>query len=511
VLRARSLLRLRCAALVLALVSCASPPPPRGFSSQLQQSSWASSPSAAQPELGPIESRLLEVDYFFGLLVRAGVPPSALPEDRRSLSPDEAARLLTRVLEAEVPLKDFGPWRMAAHLLLEVASGSKTVTRPVLHERMRRFAELLVLRPDGYLVKATTGRAIQHIGPVRLEQSGLRAEGFEVGPFYLPRKQFLYPVDGSLSIHPDAVLAGVYAPDEGTLGPALEGAGLAVLDTVSGIVALVLHPRESLEGLARLPATVRLLVENFPQHYAHFQAVSHGERVRLISRLVTNMALVCGSAGAGTVRVASFGSKLGNLAVPVLSVSARGTLAVQRMALPAGHMVASVSAAPGSLFIVHMSSQSVRAAGSGGGGSGGGTSGGSWKPPPGGPGKWVQVKEHMLEHSRRYQQQVTGTPDGWAYVVEHAGELARFDGFPGVKLLEAKGPGYAKFLDENLVPLEFFEGFGEMLETARRQHRVAQGTPIQWIVAEKRVADYLRRVFADEGLQIEVVHISARP
>lgn len=80
---------------------------------------------ASEPrgEVDPIQSELLDVDYFHGLLVRAGVPSEQLPKDRRSLSPAEAVSLLSTLLSVEVGLRDFGPWRMAAHLLWEVANG----------------------------------------------------------------------------------------------------------------------------------------------------------------------------------------------------------------------------------------------------------------------------------------------------------------------------------------------------------------------------------------------------
>jgi hypothetical protein len=72
---------------------------------------------------------------------------------------------------------------MAAHLLLEVATGGAPVPRDELHARMRRFSRLLVLRPDGYLVKPTTGMAVQKVGPVVLADDGtLRVGRFEVGP-----------------------------------------------------------------------------------------------------------------------------------------------------------------------------------------------------------------------------------------------------------------------------------------------------------------------------------------
>ena len=68
----------------------------------------------------------------------------------------------------------------------------------------------------------------------------------------------------------------------------MEGAGLGVADTVTGIVSLVMHPRESLEGLAQLPSAVRTLIENSPEYWEHFRSLPSGEQVRNASRLLTN-------------------------------------------------------------------------------------------------------------------------------------------------------------------------------------------------------------------------------
>ncbi|WP_224243053.1 Tox-REase-5 domain-containing protein [Hyalangium gracile] len=475
---------------------------------QDRRASFRSAPAPSRGELGPIEARLLDTDYFFGLLVRAGVPPSELPDDRSQLSPEDATRLMNLVLAADVPLRDFGPWRMAAQLLLEVMESTTPVPRQRLHERMRRFAPLLVLRPDGCLVRATTGKPVQRIGEVRFDKGALRAEGFEVGPFYLLRQRFLYPVDGSLEIHPDTALAGVYAPDEGTLGPLVEGAGQAVIDNVVGIVSLVLHQLDSLEGLARLPSAVRLLLENSPQYYAHFQELPHGEQVRIVSKLLTNVALVCGTAGAGTSRALSAGSKLGRLRVPVLSLSGQGALAFSRVAIPVDRMVTAVSAAPGALYILHMAS-------GGAGGEGGGQDGASWKPPPGGPGQWVRKGEGMSARARRYQSQVTGAPEDWVYRVERAGEKFDFDGFKeseGV-LVDAKGPGYDNKFGDTFSPEYWFKDTGaqELVANAQRQLRVANGVPIRWYVAEAKAAQAIRRLLHNNRCNaIEIVHVPAQ-
>ncbi|WP_143177925.1 hypothetical protein [Cystobacter ferrugineus] len=114
----------------------------------------------------------MTLDYFQGFLAQAGVPSTVLPRDGRTLAPQQALELVQHLLSTPVTLGNFGLRRMAAHLLLEVAAGGEGVTRDELHARMRRFSRLLVLRPDGYLVRATTGVAVQQAGQVVL------AEGF---------------------------------------------------------------------------------------------------------------------------------------------------------------------------------------------------------------------------------------------------------------------------------------------------------------------------------------------
>jgi hypothetical protein len=79
--------------------------------------------------------------------------------DGRTLSPEQALRLLPYLLSTEVTLGNFAQRRMAAHLLLEVATGDRSVSRQELHARMDRFLRLVVLRPDGYLALAVTGEA----------------------------------------------------------------------------------------------------------------------------------------------------------------------------------------------------------------------------------------------------------------------------------------------------------------------------------------------------------------
>ncbi|RKH94185.1 restriction endonuclease fold toxin 5 domain-containing protein [Corallococcus sp. AB038B] len=128
----------------------------------------------------------------------------------------------------------------------------------------------------------------------------------------------------------------------------------------------------------------------------------------------------------------------------------------------------------------------------------------------GGPGKWVQVNEVMSNRARDYQAQVTGAPKGSAYRVKVGDEEVDFDGYDLVEdlLLEAKGPGYAKFIKDNMTLKEFFKGFDKVIDQARRQVNAAGGRRIRWIVAEERFATFLRKAFESTRLPIEVVPIS---
>ncbi|WP_164018919.1 Tox-REase-5 domain-containing protein [Pyxidicoccus trucidator] len=143
-------------------------------------------------------------------------------------------------------------------------------------------------------------------------------------------------------------------------------------------------------------------------------------------------------------------------------------------------------------------------------GSGGGSAGVKVLP-SGGPGEWVQVNESMSESSRAFQERATGVPRGWAYRVKGGGEEADFDGFDpkDVALLEVKGPNLAKFFNGELDPQWFFRGADKFIQQANRQYRAAQGRRVRWIVAEKKFADALRKLFDKNNLDnVEINHLA---
>jgi hypothetical protein len=121
------------------------------------------------------------------LLLEAG-----LPVDMLSFEPEvsvETARRLQLAFVLSPPLaRTYAPRLVAETLLREVVEGGTKVSREQLGQRLTRYHSLKVLRPDGYLAAALTGRPEQCVGPVEVRDGVLRAREFEVGSFYAPQE-----------------------------------------------------------------------------------------------------------------------------------------------------------------------------------------------------------------------------------------------------------------------------------------------------------------------------------
>jgi Restriction endonuclease fold toxin 5 len=123
-------------------------------------------------------------------------------------------------------------------------------------------------------------------------------------------------------------------------------------------------------------------------------------------------------------------------------------------------------------------------------------------PPP--PGDWQQIKESMSKRARDYQEQITGRRDQ-AYVANGV----KFDGVANGRYLEAKGPGYAKFV-KNGAFRRWFTGKG-LLKQAKAQTEAAQGVPIEWHVADEEFVPVIRQLLEDKGFGgIDVIFTPAK-
>jgi hypothetical protein len=121
-------------------------------------------------------------------------------------------------------------------------------------------------------------------------------------------------------------------------------------------------------------------------------------------------------------------------------------------------------------------------------------------------GQWTKVNEAMSERAAAYQTQITGRT-GESFVVDGV----KFDGVGPKGLVDAKGPGYAKFVkDGKFQP--WFKGKQALLDQAERQIAAANGTPITWHAAEAEAATAIQNLLRGEGITaITVVHTPPVP
>jgi hypothetical protein len=295
-------------------------------------------------------------------------------------------------------------------------------------------------------------------------------------------------------------LAEVY-DDADVLGRTLDGAEEAFVELGLAVGQLLLHPVDSLEALKHLPQALATLLASSPAYLERLRHMTRGEQIQAVSKLVTTLVATYGTATATTRTVTGALRGAEALSVPTLSLTAEGTLVVERVSMGVGKAVTLLSGGPGAAIILQRANPQ-----------------GQGQPGPSkGPGQWGPSKESMSKRAARYQEQISGHPVEEAYWVGGVGRGsggAKFDGYANGVLLEAKGPGYAnKFLD-NLEPKPWFRESGAeaLADQAKRQFAAAKGTPVRWHVAEEKAAKAIRKLLNRKDVQgIEVVHTPALP
>ncbi|MFL5354602.1 Tox-REase-5 domain-containing protein [Archangium sp.] len=404
---------------------------------------------------------------------------------------EQARRIRDWLAKTHVTQRNFAPRRALSLLLREVLEGGERVEYAELLRRTERFRLLVMVRPDGYLVTVLHGQPIQRMGTVRFENGVFQVLRLVVGAFYFSHGGVLYPVDEALQRRDTTPLAEVGLQRD-PLNSALDGAQDAMGELVLALAQTLLHPIQSVGGLAQLPTTVALLIASSPEYFARFGAMSSQDQIREAARLSTHLLMMYGGAAgtAGTVgRVGSMGVEL-----PVLSLTAEGELVLSTVLVSGGTLTTTLGAGAGAVSILHMAV----------------TGSGNW-PPIGGPGQWVEDTTSMSERSRDYQAQVTGAPKGWCYEVCRNGECVEYDGYnpKAGTLLEAKGLGYDQWFDRNLNAKFTFKGLEDLRNQAQRQARLAGGLRVRWYVAEPRMVAILQKMFQSWEIEgIEVVYES---
>jgi hypothetical protein len=74
-------------------------------------------------------------------------------------------------------------------------------------------------------------------------------------------------------------------------------------------------------------------------------------------------------------------------------------------------------------------------------------------------------------------------------------------------MIEAKGTGYAAILADGETSFVWRRVEEKMVRQANAQIQAAQGRPIEWYFAERTVADYMTKVFANNGLSITIIYM----
>jgi len=445
---------------------------------------------------------LVVLDGFEVVLGLAGLDNfNDLPAREAPFTPEDAAALYDRLLDKPVTLAGFGPRLVASYLLREVMEGEEEVPRAVLLQRVERFQGLAVLRPDGYLAWALTGETQQRVAPVEWKDGAFRAHAFEVGRFYSGRNGMaFFAVDEQLRERKeDGVLAEVY-DDADVISRALDGAEESFAELALSIGRLVVHPGDSAADLAQLPEALAALIENSPEYLERFRLMTRGEQLKALSKLCTTLLSTYGAAGGTTRSVMAAGRGLEAVSVPALTLTAEGTLAVERVAVPVGRAMVALGGGPGAAIILQRANDAA----------------GRGRPAPAEePGEWGPANESMSKRSARYQEQITGHSANEAYWVggkDFKSGGVKLDGIEDGVLLDAKGPGYANKFNDDLTPKRWFapSGAKQLINQAQRQVKVAKGVPIRWHVAEKKAADAIRKLLEDAPVKgIEVVHTPA--
>ncbi len=431
-----------------------------------------------------------EPDDFQVLLRHSGLPQSVHLAPGQPLTPEKAQALWRGLVDSPATLRTFAPRTTLARLFREASATSQPLPYTELLTRTARFRPLVVARPDGYCVVALTGTPISWLGQPSLQQGELYVQRMRVGAFHFDGGGVYFPVDEALRKQESSPV-GERALGRDPATAALLGTEDALEEMARGLATLLTHPIRTLDGLAHLPSSVAGLISNSPEYFARYGAMNLEDQIREASRLTTHLLTLQGGAATVGPRLAS-ATKM-----PVLTLSARGTLAVHEVAVPAGAMttVVGAGAAPVSIVLMAQGSQVT----------GGNT---PWPPPPAGPGQWTQKAESMSDEARRFQSQKTGAPEGWVYRIRTGPgpkDFVDFDGFKDGVLLEVKGPGY-KALLEKMYGQDWFRGTKDMLDQAKRQLNAANGAPIEWHIAEPEVAALVRRMLQEKNLdKIKVI------
>jgi hypothetical protein len=298
-------------------------------------------------------------DDFQRLQQSAGLEEESWHEAGEELEPGDARELWASLTRTPTTLRSFGPRRTLFLLLRQVLTRDEDVAYGELLQRIGPFRALVVMRPDGYLISALTGKPLQRMGHVELREGRLMAGNFEVGAFYRDKGGVFYPVDDALRL--SGPLLGELGLEHDALNAALDGAQDALGEVGLALAQFVTSPVRSVQGLKQLPTAVAALIASSPDYFARYSALPLQEQIREAARLSTHLLMMYGSAAGTATRIGATAA-----ALPVLSLTAEGALVVEQVAMPAGATAAALGTSVGAVYVFMESGEGP----SGGQGSG---------------------------------------------------------------------------------------------------------------------------------------------
>jgi hypothetical protein len=275
----------------------------------------------------------------------AGLEEGSWHEAGEELETGDAQELWQALARTRATLQNFGPRRSFFFLLRQVLIRGEDVPYAELLQRIRPFHFLVVMRPDGYLVGALTGRPLQRMGRVELRQGRLMAGTFEVGAFYRDKGGVFYPVDDSL--RPSGPLLAELGLEHDVLNAALDGSQDALGEMGRSLAQFVTSPVRSLQGLQQLPTAVATLIASSPGYFARYSTLPLQEQIREAARLSTHLVMLYGSAAGTATRIATAGATL-----PVLSLTAEGAVAVEQVAVPVGTVATALGTGVSAVYVL---------------------------------------------------------------------------------------------------------------------------------------------------------------
>ncbi|HLL02250.1 MAG TPA: hypothetical protein VK539_16810 [Myxococcaceae bacterium] len=286
-----------------------------------------------------------KADDFQLLQQAAGLEEDSFHALGEELEPSDARALWAISERAGLTLQNFAPRRSLLFLLRQVLSQGEDIAYSQVVDRLRPFRFLVVMRPDGYLARALDGKPLQRMGRVELREGRFMAGAFEVGAFYRDRGGVFYTVDDSL--RQPGVMVGELGLERDWLNAAFDGAEDALEEMALALGHFITSPVQSIQGLRQLPSAVAALIASSPRYFARYATLPLQEQIREAARLSTHLLMLCGGAAGTTARVGTAGTRL-----PVLSLSAEGTLAMEQMVVPMGATVAALGTGAGAVYVL---------------------------------------------------------------------------------------------------------------------------------------------------------------